>query len=249
MPATIREESKTTPVEAKKQTPGTPALRHEPQSNSTPSLLPVSFPSQAESASSFEKALDAIIAKLDAMEERRRYERKMELEATQKALAIPLLPCAIPLPSSKATSSKPPSVKLSSAPRSAPRSEPRASAAASEAVPASEEPGENSDKNIEDRDVLLGLKMAICAACDEDLDAWIRTKTGLRLRRFLADLKAFDSISNDRKSSAPLPISRRIRRNGRESKRMQAEQERRKRSSLRPPCFGADGQASFPALV
>lgn len=238
VPTTIPEESKTTAEEDKKLTSGRPAPRHEPRSNKTPLHLPVSLPSRAESTSSFEKALDAIIAKLDAMEERRRYERVMELQATQKAPAIPL-------PSSKATSSKPLSVEPSSAPRSAPRSGPPASAVASEAGPASEDPGEITDKDIDARDILLGLKMAICAACDEDLDAWIRTKTGLRLRRFLADLKAFDSISSDRKASAPLPISRRIRRTGCENKGTQAERERKKRNPLKPPCFGADGQASL----
>jgi len=44
--------------------------------------------------------------------------------------------------------------------------------------------------------------MAISAACDEELDAWIRSKTGLRLRRFLADLKAFEDIGEERKTEA-----------------------------------------------
>jgi hypothetical protein len=50
------------------------------------------------------------------------------------------------------------------------------------------------DRDINDRDVLKGLKLAASAACDENLDSWIRGKTGLRLRRFLADLKTFKNL-------------------------------------------------------
>lgn len=231
LPTPIREESETPPEESEK-----------PCSGSRPKLgldkpvpqLPITFPFPVESSSSFEKALDAVISKLDAMEERRRYERNMDLEVARQALAKP------------ESSEKSASREASSKPRSAPSSEPTASAAA----PASEEAVEYSDNDIDDRDILLGLKMAICAACDEDLDAWIREKTGLRLRRFLADLKAFESVSRDRKPSPPQPMSRRIRRNGRENRRLQAEQERRRRNSKHPwaNCFGADGQVSLPAL-
>jgi hypothetical protein len=52
----------------------------------------------------------------------------------------------------------------------------------------------NQDRDISDRDVLMGLKLAVTAACDENLDFWIRQKTGLRLRRFLADLKTFEDL-------------------------------------------------------
>ncbi|KAK0630056.1 hypothetical protein B0T17DRAFT_527400 [Bombardia bombarda] len=53
------------------------------------------------------------------------------------------------------------------------------------------------DENIPDRDVLKGLKIICAASADKDLDAWIRSKTGLRLRRFLADLKTFENLSED----------------------------------------------------
>ncbi|KAB5579867.1 hypothetical protein GE09DRAFT_1212329 [Coniochaeta sp. 2T2.1] len=52
----------------------------------------------------------------------------------------------------------------------------------------------NKDTDIPDRDVLKGLKLAVQAACDENLDFWIRQRTGLRLRRFLADLKTFEDL-------------------------------------------------------
>lgn len=53
------------------------------------------------------------------------------------------------------------------------------------------------DNDIDDRDVLRGLKLAVSAACDETLDSWIREKTGLRLRRFLADLKTFEDLERE----------------------------------------------------
>ena len=36
--------------------------------------------------------------------------------------------------------------------------------------------------------------MATAAACDEDVDKWIEEITGTRVRRFLADLSAFDGL-------------------------------------------------------
>jgi hypothetical protein len=53
---------------------------------------------------------------------------------------------------------------------------------------------DHRDRDISDRDVLEGLKLAVSAACDERLDYWIRKKTGLRLRRFLADLRTFEDL-------------------------------------------------------
>ncbi|KAI0555573.1 hypothetical protein F4679DRAFT_176084 [Xylaria curta] len=52
------------------------------------------------------------------------------------------------------------------------------------------------DANIEDRDVIKGLQVAIHAAADDLYDGYIRHKTGLRIRRFLADLKSFEDISD-----------------------------------------------------
>lgn len=224
VPTTIREESETSQDGATKPAPADDAAPR----------LSVELPFPVEPSSSFERALDAIISKLDAMEERRRYERKMDLEATQRALFKSETP--------ERTKSKTTSLK----PSTAPRSEHPASAKAVEAASSSEAALESSDKDINDRDILVGLKMAICAACDEDLDAWICSKTGLRLRRFLADLKAFESVSQERRTAPPTPISRRIRRSGRATRPVQAEQEPRKSTSKKwSQCFGADGQASM----
>lgn len=227
MLATIGEKSETLPKhpEDPQQSAASP--------NDAAPRLPVDYPFPVECSSSFEKALDAVISKLDAMEERRRYERKMDLEAARQALSTSESPAKV---TSKLANRKP---------SSSPASEYLVQAAALEATPSPEAAIELSDKDINDRDILLGLKMAICAACDEDLDAWICSKTGLRLRRFLADLKAFDLVSQERKQSQLLPMSRQIRRSDKENRRLQVEQDRRKpNTKLWSPCFGADGQGS-----
>ncbi|KAI0974347.1 hypothetical protein F4678DRAFT_422341 [Xylaria arbuscula] len=51
------------------------------------------------------------------------------------------------------------------------------------------------DADIEDRDVIKGLQVAIHAAADDLYDGYIRHKTGLRIRRFLADLKSFEDVT------------------------------------------------------
>ncbi|PSR97559.1 hypothetical protein BD289DRAFT_450892 [Coniella lustricola] len=84
--------------------------------------------------------------------------------------------------------------------------------------------------------------MAVCAACDETLDAWICEKTGLRLRRFLADLRAFESISRDKPSAAPMPLSRQIRRNEKGARKSRIKPASSKRPTKKwTPCFGGDG--------
>ncbi|KAF4510549.1 hypothetical protein G6O67_002427 [Ophiocordyceps sinensis] len=50
------------------------------------------------------------------------------------------------------------------------------------------------DRDIADRDVLRGLHVAASAACDEEVDAFVRGRTGLRIRRFLADLIALEAF-------------------------------------------------------
>lgn len=236
-PSIIREEA-----EASDDDPGAP-LQIASGPDGTAPRLSVELPFPLEQTSSFERALDAVISRLDAMEQRRQYERKMDLEAGHRAIIKSEPPEEV---ASKAASSKPPSAPCSEQPVSvAAPSAAASTAAAPEAVPSSEASIERSDKDISDRDILVGLKMAICAACDEDLDAWICSKTGLRLRRFLADLKAFELVSQDRNISPPTPISRRIRRSGKQSRRMQVDQGRKKSTTKRwSQCFGADGQAS-----
>lgn len=218
-PSAFREEFETLAEQVEQPRARRPANDDEAGPDSSAPQLPTILPSQTETTSSLEKALDAVVSRLDAMEERRQYERYIDLEAIQKG---PVNPESRGKTRSKETSSKP---------SSNPQSTPPTSSAALGTSRDSEDAAEYTDRGINDRDVLMGLKMAICAACDEDLDAWIRSKTGLRLRRFLADLKAFETISRDRKQWAPQPMSRQIRRCGRESRRMQAGQERKRQNS------------------
>jgi hypothetical protein len=53
---------------------------------------------------------------------------------------------------------------------------------------------ETDDAAVDDRDVLRGLHVAVRAAADDLYDALIRNKTGLRIRRFLADLKSIEAL-------------------------------------------------------
>ena len=117
------------------------------------------------------------------------------------------------------------------------------------------------DRDISDRDVLWGLKTAVAAACDEDLDAWIRAQTGLRLRRFLCDLRAFGDLEaqmgaalraptppgrpgsgpgpgpGPQRASAQEPPQART-----ERRRLEAERERRRRNQAQQHCRpGQDG--------
>jgi hypothetical protein len=52
----------------------------------------------------------------------------------------------------------------------------------------------HGDAHVNDRDVLRGLQVAVRAAADDFYDAYIRHKTGLRIRQFLADLKSVDVL-------------------------------------------------------
>jgi hypothetical protein len=52
----------------------------------------------------------------------------------------------------------------------------------------------SNDRKVNDKDVYRGLHVATAAACDEDVDKWIEEVMGYRVRRFLADLSAFDGL-------------------------------------------------------
>ncbi|KAI3329239.1 hypothetical protein HD806DRAFT_519473 [Xylariaceae sp. AK1471] len=72
------------------------------------------------------------------------------------------------------------------------------------------------DADIKDRDVIKGLQVATHAAADDLYDAYIQHKTGLRIRRFLADLKSFEDIgeigSSDQQARERRAESRRLQR-------------------------------------
>lgn len=73
-------------------------------------------------------------------------------------------------------------------------------------------PAGDDDRHIDDRAVLRGLHIAISAACDEEVDAWIRKETGVRIRRFLADLKAFEVLADRDRPLEPREDGARARR-------------------------------------
>ena len=53
----------------------------------------------------------------------------------------------------------------------------------------------DADEEINDQDVLRGLRIVCAASADAEFDAMFSSKTGLRLRRFLADLKSLEELS------------------------------------------------------
>ncbi|KAI1335643.1 hypothetical protein F5Y15DRAFT_419728 [Xylariaceae sp. FL0016] len=62
---------------------------------------------------------------------------------------------------------------------------------------------EYADGDIKDRDVIEGLQVAVHAAADDQYDAYLGQKTGLRIRRFLADLKSVDEIPQRDECNGP----------------------------------------------
>ncbi|KAI0391984.1 hypothetical protein F5Y17DRAFT_467842 [Xylariaceae sp. FL0594] len=78
------------------------------------------------------------------------------------------------------------------------------------------------DADIKDRDVIRGLRVATHAAADDLYDAYVRHKTGLRIRRFLADLRSLENINEP----SPAEIERRARERRAESRRLQRLQNR-----------------------
>lgn len=75
----------------------------------------------------------------------------------------------------------------------APPNVPRRTSSIPESFSTPENEGEG-DTGVSDRDVLRGLHIAASAACDEEVDTFVRNKTGLRLRRFLADLMVLETL-------------------------------------------------------
>ncbi|KAM0483551.1 hypothetical protein ACHAPX_002042 [Trichoderma viride] len=65
------------------------------------------------------------------------------------------------------------------------------------------------DSGVIDRDVLRGLHIAASAACDEEVDTFVRNKTGLRLRKFLADLMVLETLRDVRPDQGNGPGARR----------------------------------------
>jgi hypothetical protein len=69
-----------------------------------------------------------------------------------------------------------------------------------------------SVSEVSDRDVFKGLQVAIAAACDKDVDAWIKEMSGHSVRRFLADLRAFKALGVDALADVALKTAQKKRR-------------------------------------
>jgi hypothetical protein len=57
--------------------------------------------------------------------------------------------------------------------------------------------GTSADSKLNDKDIFRGLHVATAAACDEDVDKWIEEIMGCGVRRFLADLSAFEGLGTN----------------------------------------------------
>ncbi|KAH9998882.1 hypothetical protein F4779DRAFT_605652 [Xylariaceae sp. FL0662B] len=77
------------------------------------------------------------------------------------------------------------------------------------------------DGDINDRDVIKGLQVAIRAAADDFYDAWVRDRTGLRIRRFLSDLKSVEDMHRAD------PADQHARQRRTEARRLQGIQDRK----------------------
>ncbi|KAI0539970.1 hypothetical protein GGR58DRAFT_523494 [Xylaria digitata] len=133
--------------------------------------------------------------------------RNMPTVEASQSISKPLPP--EPAPATQVTPEKPPDTKLSQPIRKPPPVPPpprrltsKRKNAVAELAKAEEMLrdldvflNDYDDADIEDRDVIKGLQVAIHAAADDLYDGYIRHKTGLRIRRFLADLKSFEDIS------------------------------------------------------
>ena len=165
--------------------------------------LPETWLEAIGSPSSFEKALDDVVRKLEDMGEgkstqgnRPRSLGKKALKPTspshrlQRAATIRRQQLAEsfvqqPTPNGQQAPAIPPRRSRSSAHKRM----------LSPSVNVNEKASE--DSNIKDKDVLKGLNVLCAASADQDLDAWIHSQTGLRLRRFLSDLKSFEGLTQE----------------------------------------------------
>lgn len=68
---------------------------------------------------------------------------------------------------------------------------------------------DDSEVQIKDRDVLRGLHIAASAACNEQVDAYIRAKTGLHIRYFLANLMPLEMLDDEPTEEAGTQRARR----------------------------------------
>lgn len=168
------------------------------------------------------KVLEAVVHKLEATEYKRncsendkprsRFQKGTVISPSQRLQRVAamrrqhVLEGSIPLPAhieQQHAAQPPDSVCTTTAPpppAQGPKTDSQVSEAheASAAVQAQEQQQlphlltAEDDSNISDRDVLRGLRIICAASADVRFDAMVREKTGLRLRRFLADLQSIE---------------------------------------------------------
>ncbi|KAK4449339.1 hypothetical protein QBC34DRAFT_96840 [Podospora aff. communis PSN243] len=213
--------------------------------------LPETWKSAIGTPLSFEKALDDVVRKLDDMgdktgaspdkdrptSQRASTKHPSPSQRLQRVAALrrqKLAEAAIEgLGVSEKAAQIPVAIPARNPMRKSESSRKAAKASGAEEDPHDAQSQTPKDEDISDRDVLKGLKIICAASADIELDAWIRAKTGLRLRRFLADLKTFESLSQD--GIAALD-NRRARRRRSERRKLQAEKDSRARKSKPAVC-------------
>jgi len=227
------------------KTTQTPPIAPETDSESPPLALPYTWKFAVGGSSSFERALSAVMDKLDAMED----------ADDANGAGGGTRPAETP-----ATISHGPPAPTPATDRGHAALSPRSSSPPPPPPPPADPAVDPLDRDISDRDVLRGLKTAVAAACDEDLDAWIRARTGLRLRRFLCDLRAFGDLEAQMgraaagaaaaaalalpgagADSGPAQEASRTRGQRAEKRRLDAERERRRRNQAGGGCRSERG--------
>ena len=208
--------------------------------------LPETWKHATGTPSSFEKALDDVVRKLDDMGENRKTadtgkrspRSGRDLKTTSLSQRLQQVTALRRQRIADAAKQKVDKVENlapinESAPKTTRTRKSRAGSASQKAVKflnMIEDVGVHEDKDMSDSDILKGLKVICAVFADSDLDAWVRTKAGLQLRRFLADLKTFESLSRDGMAAVD---EQRTRRRRAECWRLQAEKDARVERSPR----------------
>lgn len=167
-------------------------------SASTKPELPETWKEAIGSPSSFEKALDDVVKKLENMGEAKSVKADGPRSAARR-VTKPSSPSQRlqrvatirrqQLAENSAQDTTEPGLKAPAIPLRRSRSNTTTTTQVQEQT--------QDDGDIKDKDVLAGLKVICAASADQELDSWIQAKTGLRLRRFLSDLKSFEGLAQE----------------------------------------------------
>lgn len=170
--------------------PSKPSASYKPE-------LPETWKEAIGSPSSFEKALDDVVKKLENMSDpqsvkgdgpRSAARRLTKLSSPSQRLQRVATIRRQQLAENSAQDATEPGLK----PPAIPLRRSRSNTTTTQVQEQTQDDGD-----IKDNDVLAGLKVICAASADQELDAWIQAKTGLRLRRFLSDLKSFERLAQE----------------------------------------------------